>query len=125
MTRAASPVLAANATSGHSYGVSIAKHGLFGDADALGLSLSRPSDTYFGGISFADAGLESRVNLVDNYRGALANSGTKETDVALGYVTTFFNGALALQANAGYQMNVAGQPGVNSLTVLSRAKINF
>jgi hypothetical protein len=121
----AATALATTSTNGHSYGVSIAKHGLFGDADALGLSLSRPSDTYFGGISFADAGLEARVNLLDNYRGALASSGTKETDVALGYVTTFFNGALALQANAGYQMNVGGQTGVNSLTVLSRAKINF
>ncbi|HEY1962764.1 MAG TPA: hypothetical protein VGG69_10120 [Rhizomicrobium sp.] len=121
----ASPALAASTADGHSYGVSIAKRGLFGDADALGLSLSRPSDTYFGGISFADAGLESRVNLLDNYRGALANNSTKETDVALGYVTTFFNGALALQANAGYQMNVGGQTGVNSLAVLSRAKINF
>lgn len=121
----ASSALATSTSHGHSYGVAVAKHGLFGDADALGLSLSRPSDTYFGGISFADAGLESRVNLLDNYRGALASSGTKETDVALGYVTTFFNGALALQANAGYQMNVGGQTGVNSLTVLSRAKINF
>ena len=32
---------------------------------------------------------------------------------------------LALQANAGYQMNAQGQPGTNGVTVLSRAKINF
>jgi hypothetical protein len=43
----------------------------------------------------------------------------------LGYVTSFFNGALALQANAGYQMNLAGQSGTNSFSVISRAKINF
>ncbi len=52
-------------------------------------------------------------------------SATPETDVELGYITTFFDGALALQANAGYQMNFAGQSGTNALTVLSRAKINF
>jgi hypothetical protein len=50
---------------------------------------------------------------------------TPETDLELGYVTSFFNGALALQANAGYQMNLAGQSGTNSLSVISRAKINF
>lgn len=48
-----------------------------------------------------------------------------DTDLELGYVTSFFNGALALQANAGYQMNLAGQSGTNSFSVISRAKINF
>jgi hypothetical protein len=120
----ASPALASSSVHGQSFGLSIAKHGLFDDADALGLSVSRPSETYFGSISLADAGLETGVNLMNTYRGMSFNS-TKETDIALGYVTTFFDGALALQANAGYQMNVGGQNGTNSLTVLSRAKINF
>ena len=121
----ASPILATSSVHGQSYGVSVAKHGLFGDADALGLSVSRPSENYFGSVSLADAGLEGRVNLSDSYRGIALSNQAQETDIALGYVTTFFNGALALQANAGYQMNVAGQSGANSLTVLSRAKINF
>lgn len=121
----ASPALGTTSVHGQSYGVAVAKHGLFGDADALGISVSRPSPDYFGSLSLADAGLESRVNLSDSYRGiGLANQ-AQETDVALSYVTTFFKGRLALQANAGYQMNVAGQSGANSLTVLSRAKINF
>jgi hypothetical protein len=121
----ASPVLATSSVHGQSYGVSVAKHGLFGDADALGLSVSRPSENYFGSVSLADAGLERRVNLSDTYRGLTLSNQAQETDIALGYVTTFFKGRLALQANAGYQMNVAGQSGANSLTVLSRAKINF
>lgn len=121
----ASPAIATTSTRGQSYGLSIAKHGVFGNADALGLSISRPSEDYFGSISLADSGLENRVNLVGRYPGFALNSETKETDIALGYVTTFFDGALALQANAGYQMNVGGQNGVNSVSVLSRAKINF
>ena len=52
-------------------------------------------------------------------------SATPETDLELGYVTTFMDGALALQANAGYQMNVAGLGGSNAVSVISRAKINF
>ena len=50
---------------------------------------------------------------------------TPETDLQLGYVTSFLDGALALQANAAYQMNYQGQTGANSLSVLSRAKIKF
>jgi hypothetical protein len=119
-----SATLAERSTRGQSFGISIAKHGVFGNADALGLSVSRPSDEYFGSITLADAGLENGVNLVGNYPGISFNT-AKETDVALGYETHFFNGALSLQANAGYQMNAGGQNGQNSVTVLSRAKINF
>jgi hypothetical protein len=121
----ASPTLGTTSVHGQSLALAVAKHGLFGDADALGISVSRPSPGYFGSLSLADAGLESGVNLSDSYRRIALSNQAQETDVALGYVTTFFNGALALQANAGYQMNVAGQSGANSLTVLSRAKINF
>ncbi len=48
-----------------------------------------------------------------------------ETDLQLGYVTSFLDGALALQANAAYQMNYQGQTGATSLAILSRAKIKF
>jgi hypothetical protein len=121
----ASSALATTSVQGRSYSLTVAKHGLFGNADTLGLSVSRPSYNYFGSVSLADTGLESRVNLLERYPGVAFSSGAKETDVALGYVTTFFNGALSLQANAGYQMNVGGQNGANAVTVLSRAKINF
>lgn len=116
--------LGASTAHGQSYSVTIAKRGLFGNADSLGLSVSRPSEDYFGGISLTDAGLENRIDLMRNYR-SIALSDSKETDVGLGYVTSFFHGALALQANAGYQMNANGQNGANGVTVLSRAKINF
>jgi hypothetical protein len=110
------------------YGLAVAKHGLFGDADALGLSISHPVETYEGkvdlsGVSLTASGGDSNYSLLGD-RAFLPGS-TPQTDVELGYVTTFFGGALALQANAGYQMNVVGQSGVNSVSVLSRAKINF
>jgi hypothetical protein len=98
---------------------------LFSDSDSLGLSVSRPSQDYFGNVSLADAGLEGSVNLMNNYRAVTLGNEAKETDIALGYVTSFFHGALSLQANAGYQVNANGQNGANGVTVLSRAKINF
>ena len=108
------------------YGMAVAKHGLFGTNDLLGVAISRPIQTYGAGIDL------SAVTGLDVYRNLLAGrdrtslmGSTQETDVELGYVTTFLDGALALQANAGYQMNLAGQSGKNSVTVLSRAKINF
>jgi hypothetical protein len=113
---------AATSLESQSYSLAIAKHGLFGE-DALGFSLSRPSSS-----------------LIDNSFDIVAASGdlppvfiannrppgtTTETDLQLGYVTSFLDGALALQANAAYQMNYQGQTGANSLSVLSRAKIKF
>lgn len=106
----------------HSYSIAIAKHGLFGD-DALGFSFSRPSpgmfDNGFNPVT-ASGDLPPMFVANDHY-----TTQTQETDLQLGYVTSFFNGALALQANAGYEMNYQGQSGANSVSLLSRAKIKF
>ena len=102
------------------YAVSVAKHGLFAENDSLGLAVSRPIADFAGRLNVAP------LNSGDDLGDPLLPFGAKpETDLELGYVTSFFNGALNLQANAAYQMNVEGQNGTNSLTVLSRAKINF
>ncbi len=109
-----------------SYGLAIAKHGLFDKGDSLGLAVSRPVQVYAGSLNVSAAtGIDADRNLVISHEKVSLVSGTPETDVEMGYVTTFFDGSLALQANAGYQMNVAGESGRNGLTVLSRAKINF
>jgi hypothetical protein len=109
------------------YGVAVAKHGLFGDADSLGLAVTRPLQVYAGGVTFSAAdGLDTSTNdLKIGHEYVSLASNTPETDLELGYVTTFMDGAVALQANAGYQMNVAGLGGTNAVTVISRAKINF
>jgi hypothetical protein len=106
------------------YSVAIAKHGLFANNDSLGLAVSRPLQSFSGGLGLTtDIGDFGGI-LSTGQNVSLANR-SPETDFEMGYVTTFFDGALALQANAAWQQNLAGQPGVNSLAVLSRAKINF
>ncbi len=116
---------AENAQQSRSYGVAIAKHGLFGD-DAMGLEVSRESPSLLGGVDLGDsAAVDPFDGFISSATRPIMSGSTPETDVQLGYVTTFLDGALALQANAGYQMNSSGQPGNNGVAVLSRAKINF
>lgn len=107
------------------YGIAVAKHGLFG-GDALGIAVTRPVHVYSGGAELtAGIGLNAdRSVIVGSERIAFA-SDTPQTDIELGYVTTFLDGALALQANAAYQMNVGGAEGEDSVALVSRAKIQF
>jgi len=114
--------LRVNAQAGHeplrsqSYGFSLLKQGVFGD-DALGFTVSRPLQT-FGGTNFANMSLASVLNRD-------AGNSAPESDFELGYVTTFMDGALALQANAAYQVNANGEEGQDAVSVLSRARIRF
>ena len=100
--------LAGEAKDGRAFGVTAAKDDIFG-ADAFGISLVRPTQPNDALL------LAPQISL---------SSATPETDFQLDYETSF-NGNITLQANAGYQMNVAGQNGTRALSVLSRAKINF
>lgn len=97
----------AESVSSRGFGLALAKQGLFGE-DALGISVSRPLQVYTGAIGAALAGTQAR-----------------ESDVELGYVTTFLGGTLALQANAAYQLNAAGYEGENAVTGVARAKLKF
>jgi len=98
----------------HGFGIAVAKYGLFG-ADSLGLAMVRP-------VAPTLAAQNSYVGLLDGP--SPLSDQSPETDVELGYETSF-NGNITLEANAGYQMNVAGQTGARAVSVLSRAKINF
>ena len=93
------------------YGLGVSKQGLFG-ADALGIAVSRPLQFYGD-------------NLALNSTLPFGAGQARESDVALGYVTTFLDGTLALQANAAYQLNPAGLKGQTAVTGLARAKLNF
>ncbi len=118
-------VTSADTLHSRSYGIAVAKHGLFGD-DSLGLSVSRPIEVYSGNVSLAVAdNIDKNNNLIMGHENLSLATRTPETDFELGYVTTFLDGAVALQANAAYQMNLQGQNGQNAVSVLSRAKINF
>jgi hypothetical protein len=103
-----------DAVHSEAYGIGLAKSGLFGD-DAFGIALSRPLDIYTGSKSFG----------VLNNNFALANTQARESDVEFGYVTSFLDGSLALQANAAYQVNAAGAKGQNAVAGVARAKLNF
>lgn len=107
-----------------SYAFTITKHGLFGD-DSLGLSLSQPAPSMAGSFAslLGGSGTGDLPPLVVGRGQTLA--GRPETDFQLGYVTNFLDGAVALQTNAAYQVNVQGKTGANSLSLLSRAKIKF
>jgi hypothetical protein len=74
----------------------------------LGISVSRPLQVYTGAIGAALAGNQAR-----------------ESDVELGYVTSFLDGTLALQANAAYQYNAAGYEGETAVTGVARARLKF
>ncbi|MSP94136.1 MAG: hypothetical protein EXR00_02605 [Alphaproteobacteria bacterium] len=93
------------------YAIGFAKQDVFGD-DALGIAISRPLQVFSGA-----AALDTNQ--------ALAATMAHESDVALGYVTTFLDGTLALQANAAYQVNAAGVKGQNAATGVVRARLNF
>jgi hypothetical protein len=106
-----------------SYSIAIAKHGLFGE-DALGFSFSRPALGMLDNNSFSAVAASGDLPPLFIANDRFSNR-TQETDLQLGYVTSFLDGALALQANAAYQMNYQGQTGATSVSLLSRAKIKF
>lgn len=114
--------LASDSLRTRSYGISIAKNGLFGD-DALGLAVSRPAFNADGSAFITTRGGQGRPQFFT--RSNLLEGTTPETDIEVGYVTTFLDGSLALQTNASYQMNFGGQTGANSVSLLSRARIKF
>ena len=105
-----------------SYGIAVAKHGLFGN-DALGVAFSRPAPSDAVGSLSSSSSNDMQFQFFGRDK---LFAGTKpETDIELGYITTFLNGPVALQANASYQMNMGGQNGNNGVSLLSRAKIKF
>jgi len=113
------PIAAASESGLHSqsYGVAVAKQGLFGH-DALGLSLSRPAT---GGYT---AGLSNDMQFQFYGRDKLFSGLMPETDIEVGYVTSFLDRSIALDVNAAYQMNYQGQ-NRDEVSFISRAKIKF
>jgi subtilisin family serine protease len=109
-----------------SYGIALAKNQVFGDNDSMGIALTRPIHVYQGGLHLTAAtGYDQQGNITISSEHVSLSSSTPETDLETGYVSTYLNGALSLQANAAYQMNVDGRSGTNAVTVLSRVRFNF
>ena len=107
------------------FGFAIAKRGLFGD-DVLGMTVSRPLRNFsVGNLNAMFAPGSNSVLGMPTPTFAPVGTDAKEADFTLGYVTTFMDGALALQANAAYQLNANGDQGQDAVSVLSRARIQF
>ena len=107
------------------FGFAIAKRGLFGD-DVLGMTVSRPLRNFsVGNLNAMLAPGSNSVLGMPTSSFAPVGTDAKEADFTLGYVTTFMDGALALQANAAYQLNANGDQGQDAVSVLSRARIQF
>ena len=104
-----------------SYGVAVAKHGLFSKHDALGVTFARPAPNFAG---LTPSGTSRNNDLQFFGRDKVLNMAA-ETDIELGYKTEFFGDSIALQANASYQMNYGGMTGNNAVSLLSKAKISF
>ena len=105
--------------------MAIAKHDVFG-GNSIGAAVIRPIQLFSSEAPFQPSdGFNSDTNMIFAHGRNSFLGQSSETDLDVGYVTSFFNGALALQANVGYRINLAGQSGTNSLSVISRAKFNF
>jgi subtilisin family serine protease len=109
-----------------SYGMGIAKFGVFEDADSIGLAMTRPIHVTQGGVDLTAAtGVDEDGNVTMGHEHVSLSSATPETDLEAGYMTSYLNGRLSLQANAAYQMNVDGRTGTNAVTGLARVQFNF
>ena len=73
----------------------------------MGLAVSRPAPGRAASSEFTLLSGRTPPQLFDSNR--LLDRHTPETDIEVGYVTTFLDGSVALQTNASYQMNFAGQ----------------
>jgi hypothetical protein len=102
------------------FGVAVAKHGLFKKNDALGVAFAQPAPNFGAPLT-----VEKPSELQFFGHDKLMSSMAQETDIELGYKTSFFGDSVALQTNASYQMNYGGITGRDSVSLLSKAKIKF
>ncbi|MCE9520885.1 MAG: S8 family serine peptidase [Alphaproteobacteria bacterium] len=90
------------------YGVALAKRGLFGDGDSIGLGVSRPLHVVDGrALLVASTGVTKSREIIYTSETIDFASATPETDFELGYTARLAPGVL-FQANAIYQLNLSG-----------------
>ena len=115
----------ASALRSRSYGVAVATSDVFGD-DSFGLALTRPMHIYSGsGTIKAATDVDAAGNLTFSRQQIGFAEATPETDLEVGYTKLFLEGRLALQSDAAYQMDVAGQSGRNAATFVTRLRIGL
>ena len=108
-----------------SYGLAIATRNLLGN-DSLGFALTRPMylDSGSGTMTAATA-VDAGGNLTYSTSTLGFAEKTPETDLEVGYTKSFLDGRLALQSDAAYQLDVAGQSGRDAVTFITRLKLGL
>lgn len=108
-----------------SYSLAVAKHGLFSGNDALGIAFTRPAPSMAGSFASLMGSGDAPPLVVSQSPAFGVGRSAQESDISVGYITNFLDGAVALQTNAAYQTNAQGQRGATGVSLLSRAKIKF
>ena len=108
-----------------SYSLAVAKHGLFSGNDALGIAFTRPAPSMAGSFASLMGSGDAPPLVVSQSPAFGVGRVAQESDISVGYITNFLDGAVALQTNAAYQTNAQGQRGATGVSLLSRAKIKF
>jgi hypothetical protein len=104
------------------YGIALAKRGIFGESDALGVAVSRPLHIVSGSavITVSTGVTETREIIYSTETQSLA-SASPETDYELGYTAKLDDG-LTLQASAIYQQDAGGIAGDNAVAAFATLK---
>lgn len=104
------------------YGLAIAKRGIFGDDDAIGLAVSRPLHIVSGtAVMTASTGVTEEREIIYTTEVQNLASATPETDYELGY-TAKLGDALTFQAAAIYQQNAGGIEGEDAIAAVATLK---
>ncbi|MFM9864232.1 MAG: S8 family serine peptidase [Micropepsaceae bacterium] len=104
------------------YGVAIAKRGVFGEADSLGLAISRPLHITSGSaVVTASTGVTEAREIVYSTEVLNLASSTPETDFELGY-SAQIGDSLMLQTSAMYQQNAGGVSGDDAVAAFVTLK---
>ncbi|NOT40212.1 MAG: S8 family serine peptidase [Alphaproteobacteria bacterium] len=104
------------------YGFALAKRGVFGNVDSLGLAISRPLHITSGtAVATASTGVTETREIVYSTEVLDLASPTPETDFELGYSTIVGEGLL-LQTSAMYQQNAGGVSGENAVAAFVTLK---
>ena len=97
------------------YGLAVSRIGVLGKSDSIGIAISRPLHITNGfGTLTASTGVTEAREIIYSSEGVDLASATPETDFEVGYTAALAQG-LALQANAVYQQNVAGEAGQDAV----------
>jgi hypothetical protein len=108
-----------------SYGMALARQGIFSDGDSIGIAVSRPMHITSGSASLlVSTGVTDTRGIVYSQETVSLASATPETDYELGY-TTLLSPDTMLGANLIFQQNAGGEAGANAVAGLVTVKTRW